>query len=240
MANGAASDEILSKVSMQRLAERLGTDEDTARDAAEAALPALLAGMTRQAGDPAQRVDLAAAVRSDHDPGMLDDDDPLAGVDPDDGQKIVSHVFGEDAGRVESELQGFLGGSGGGGLMAKVLPMLAPLVMSYLARKMTGSTDQPTSRSTSGRSDSPSGGGGLGDILGSVLGGNRQEPPRPEPEPDSGGGLGSVFGGLFDGLGEDEDTGGGGLGDLIGKLGGKAGSGGGLDDLLGSILGGRR
>lgn len=57
----------------------------------------------------------------------------------------------------------------------------------------------------------------MGDILGSVFGG--QAPVEQPP-----GTLSS----------------GGGLGDVLGQLGGSAGRGGGLDDLLGSILQGRR
>ena len=233
------SEEILSNVSISRLAERLGTDEGTAREAAEAALPTLLAGMTQQARDPQRRQGLANALQSDHDPAVLDDEDPFNRVDPEDGRKILGHVFGEDTGRVESELQGFLGGGGGGGLMSKMLPMLAPLVMSYLSKKMRGGGAAPAQRS--------GGGGGLGDILGSVLGG--AQPGTGSGGPGAGGQssdigdiLGSVFGGGSAGRSDAPAAGkgGGGLGDILGQLGGKAGGGGGLDDLLGSILGGRR
>ncbi|MEE8600727.1 DUF937 domain-containing protein [Euzebya tangerina] len=231
------SEEILSNVSISRLAQRLGTDEATAREAAEAALPTLLAGMTRQARDPQQRQGLATAVQRDHDPAVLEHDDPLDRVDAADGQKILGHVFGDDRGRVENELQGFLGGSGGG-LMSKVLPMLAPLVMSYLAGKMfEGGGGQP--RPAEG------GGGGLGDILGSVLGGG---PSGGDGRPGGSTGgrnaeIGDILGDVFGGSRSREESssgGGGGLGDILGQLGGKAGGGGGLDDLLGSILGGRR
>lgn len=191
------TEQILSQIPLSQLAAQLGTDEATAREAAEAALPTLLAGVTNEAHDPGRADELAQAVTKDHDPATLDADDPLARVDPADGDRIVSHLFGDDRGAVESQLQGFLGGASGS-LVQKVLPLLAPLVMSWLARKMGG-----------GRT---SGGGGLGDILGDVLGGGGS----------AGGGRGS---------------GGGGLGDILGQLGGKAGSGSGLDDLLGSILG---
>ena len=78
-------------------------------------------------------------------------------MDADDGDKIVGNVFGSQRDQVVNQL----GSQGGGdsGLIGKLLPLLAPIVMSYLAKQMS-------SRSTQG-----GGGGGLTDILGSVLGG---------------------------------------------------------------------
>lgn len=225
------ADDILSQVSMERLAQRLGTDEASAREAAEAAMPTLLAGMTKEADDPDRRPALASALREDHDPQLLEDEDPFERIDPNEGDKIVNHVFGPQRGQVESDLQGFLGG-GSGGLVGKLLPMLAPLVMSYLSRRMTGG----------GGFGGRGGGGGLGDILGSVLGGGGTPQQRPAP---SGGGMGDVLGSVFGGQAPVEQppgtlSSGGGLGDVLGQLGGSAGRGGGLDDLLGSILQGRR
>jgi len=56
-----------------------------------------------------------------------------------------------------------LGGLGGGlssGLIRKLLPMLAPIVMSYIAKRMRGG---------GGQQQANSGGGGLGDLLGGLL-----------------------------------------------------------------------
>lgn len=212
----SATDEILSQVSMSRLAERLGTDEATARRAAEAALPTLVAGLTGEANDPARSTQLAGAARRDHDPALLAADDPVAEVDEGDGDKIVDHVLGQRRPQVESQLQGFLGDSSGS-LVSRVLPLLAPLVMSWLSGKMTGG----------GRSS----GGGLGDVLGGILGGDTSGGAS------SGGGLGDILGGMFGG--GSEGSSGGGLGGILGELGGQAGTGAGLDDLLGSLIGGR-
>lgn len=104
------ADDILSQVSMERLAQRLGTDEASAREAAEAAMPTLLAGMTKEADDPDRRPALASALREDHDPQLLEDEDPFERIDPNEGDKIVNHVFGPQRGQLESDLQGFLGG----------------------------------------------------------------------------------------------------------------------------------
>lgn len=234
--------EILSQVPISQIAARLGTDEASARRATEAALPALLAGLTAQAADPQRAQGLASAVRADHNANLLDDDDPVARVDPAEGDKIVGHVFGDQRGAVEQDLQGFLGG-GEGGLVGKLMPMLAPLVMSYMAKKMTGGGAQ-------------GGGGGLGDLLGGLLGGAKDD--KGGSGATSGGGIGDILGGILGGGKADSaspSTGGnqgGGIGDILGGiLGGGGGSevldglrdkdqkGGGLDDILGSILGRR-
>lgn len=215
------TEQILSQIPIARLAAQLGTDEQTAQEAAEVALPTLLAGLTNEAQDPRRAPALAAAVQRDHDPATLAADDPLAAVDPDEGNRIVSHLFGADRGEVEARMQGAVGGASGS-LVSRMLPLLAPLVMSWLAGKVRDGG--------SGRS----GGGGLGDILGDVLGGAVSGGRAGS----GGGGLGDLLGGVLGGAaGGGRGGSGGGLGDILGQLGGRAGGGGGLDDLLGSILG---
>lgn len=195
--SGSMTDEIMAQLSLPDLAARLGTDQDTARRAAEAALPTLLAGVTTQAADPQRSPQLARAVREDHDPAVLEAVDPVAHVDPDEGDRIVQHVFGDRRGDVEARLQGATSGVDSS-LMAKLLPMLAPLVMAWLSRKMLGGAagDDTT---TGGGATTTGGGGGLGDVLGDVLGG--------------GGGLGDVLGQLGGRAGKD-----GGLDDLLGSI----------------------
>ena len=57
-------------------------------------------------------------------------------VDTGDGEKIVRNVFGSNEEAVVNQL----GGIGGldAGMIAKLLPMLAPLVMSFLAKLRGG------------------------------------------------------------------------------------------------------
>lgn len=72
-----------------------------------------------------------------------------------------------------------LGGLGGvgGDLVKKLLPILAPIVLAWLARKFAGSGaaaagDAPA---TAGSAPQQDGGlGGLGDLLGGLLGGGRK------------------------------------------------------------------
>lgn len=248
------TDEIMSQISMPTLAGQLGTDEATAREAVEAALPTLLAGVTGEAANPRLRPRLAAAAQRDHDPALLDADDPIERVDPTDGDRIVGHVFGDQREEVEARLQGAVGDRAGG-LVSRVLPMLAPLVMAWLARKMAGGSSSGggglgdilgdvLGGRTGGGAGTGGAGGGLGDVLGDVLGGGASG-----GSPGGSGGLGDILGDVLGGGtgraapgGSASGSASGGLGDVVGdvlgQLGGAAGSGGGLDDLLGSVLGG--
>lgn len=223
------TDEIMAELSLPDLAERLGTDQDTARRAVESVLPTLLAGVTNEATDPQRSAALARAVREDHDPAVLEAADPVAHVDADEGDRIVQHVFGDRRDDVETRLQGATGVDSS--LLARLLPMLAPLVLAWLSKKMLGAA---------GAGSRDTGGGGLGEVLGEVLGGAAGRSPGGADAPSgSGGGLGDVLGDVL----------GGGLGDVLGgALGGGSGSGsssgtssgGGLGGMLGEVLGGGR
>ena len=91
----------------------------------------------------------------------------------------------------------------GSAVLKKMLPIIASMVMAQIARSMTSNAGAST------------GGGGLGDILGQVLGGGAGQQPQAQ-----GGGLGDI------------------LGQILGGGAGGQSSGGGLDDILGQVLGG--
>ncbi len=174
-----AVDEILSQIPIGQLAEQLGVDETAAEQAARQALPALLGGMQANAADPqgAASLERALGQHLGTSPGGLD----LRNVDTTDGDQIVGHIFGDNREQVVNRL----GARGAGeGLMGKLLPMLAPLVLSWLAGKFLGGGQKTpaggatTTSSGGGLEDllpgaggGASGGGGLGDLLGGILGG---------------------------------------------------------------------
>ncbi|WP_314195665.1 DUF937 domain-containing protein [uncultured Arthrobacter sp.] len=149
----------------------MGTDTASAQAAVEAAVPTLLAGMQSNVQAP----DGAAALESElarHRNGLADGGVDVSQVDTRDGEKIVGHVFGGQQDQVANRLAGTanLGGVGGD-LVRRLLPILAPIVMSYLAKKVLGGQD--SGAQGSGAQPSPAGAGGidLGSILGGILGG---------------------------------------------------------------------
>ncbi|MDI3211955.1 DUF937 domain-containing protein [Arthrobacter sp. AL12] len=198
--------DILRQVPVEQIAGLLGTDRQTAQAAVEAAVPTLLAGMQNNA----QASDGAASLESalgQHQDGLLEGGVDISQVDTADGEKIVSHVLGGQQDQVASRLAGAsqLGGVGGD-LIKKLLPILAPIVMSYLANKILGGRGQSSGAGGAGGArgaggaGQPGGAGGAGGI-------------------DLGGILGGILGGAAGGAGAGAGGGGmGGLGDLLGGL----------------------
>jgi hypothetical protein len=169
----------------------------SARAAVEAAVPTLLAGMQSNAQAPEGAASLESAL-AQHRDGLVDGGVDASQVDTDDGEKIVSHVFGGQQDQVASQLAGSanLGGVSGD-LVRKLLPILAPIVMTYLAKKILGGQDaggtagDVTGRGGTGESTGQPGGIDLGSILGGILGGGSQG--------SQGGGFGDILGGILGG-----------------------------------------
>jgi hypothetical protein len=177
-----AVEDILSQIPLGQLAGQLGVNEGEAEQAVRTALPALLGGIQANTQDPGGAASFAQAVQQ-HDPSLVEGGVNLNEVDPADGQKIVSHVFGANQGQVVQQLGGV--GSVGSGLIQKLLPILAPIVMAYLAKQLTGATSNGGA------------GGGLGGMLGSLLGGALGGGGGAQSS--SGPDLGSILGGLLGG-----------------------------------------
>lgn len=175
---------------LSSIADQLGTDTDTARQAIAAALPAVVGGLGDEAADPSSAAALTSAIENDHDGSLLDSVEMLGSLlngtgtgKAFDGAGILGHIFGDQQEDVANQLASKTGQSSS--MFSKLLPILAPIVMSWLAKKMTGGG---SSQNQSQAQSPASSGGGVADILGSVLGG-------------LGGGSGSSGGGLADILG---------------------------------------
>ncbi|VXB39151.1 conserved hypothetical protein [Microbacterium sp. 8M] len=193
-------DEILKQVPIGDIAQKLGVSEDVARQAVQEGGAALVGGLAKNAETPEGSAAIEAALaKHDGFSGASSVDD----VDQEDGQKIVSHVFGDNADQVAQTLTNDQKTAGID--FGKLLPILAPIVMGLIANSQKGSSN--------------GGGGGLGDILGGILGGGQQQ-----GQSSGGGGLGDILGGLGGLLGG-KNSGPGGAGgiDIGGLLGGLLG-----------------
>ncbi len=189
-------DQLFSKIPIDQIATKLKLKDDVARVGVAAALPALLHGMAANAKDTDAAASLLKALQT-KDASLIASRVNLADIDAKDGKKIVQHVFGKATPQVAARLGKTTGT--GTSKMKKLLPLLAPLIMALIAKKMSGGSAKTQPKAT--------GSGGLGDILGGILGGG------------GGGGLGNILGGILGG-GSSSGSGGGlgGLGDLLGGL----------------------
>ncbi len=183
---------------VKSVAGQLGMNEKEASGVVNMAVPALLAGMTRNAQSSDGAESLNKALETKHDGSLLNN---LSGILQgntkelqQDGNGILGHVFGNNLSSVEQGISQKTGVS-----MNKVAPflaMLAPVVMAYLGKQ---------------KRQTNTGAGGLGDLLGSLLGGGQQKSR-------SGGGIMDMLGSALD----------------------KDGDGNPLNDILGGFLGGKR
>jgi hypothetical protein len=173
-------EDLLKKIPMDQLARQLGLSEADTAKAVKAALPALVHGMQANASDPSGAASLANAL-GQHDGSLVEGAVDVDRVDTEDGKKIVKNVFGENEHAVVNQL----GGIGGldAASIGKLLPVLAPLLMSFLGKQFGGGGGAKNEASGAAPA---SGSGGIGDLLGGLLGGG-------------GGGIGDVLGGLLGG-----------------------------------------
>ena len=181
---------------VQQLSRRIGADPGTTGNAVDAALPLLVAALSRQASDPARAAQLANAVEQDHDGSLLDNMSGFLGGSgaPAGGNGILGHILGQRRGAVEQGIGQTTGLDTS--KVAKLLPMLAPIVMAALGRAkrqrqldaggvatlLTGERERLNERAPGmmgalGRFLDQDGDGqvmdDVGGILGSVFGGKR-------------------------------------------------------------------
>jgi len=170
---------LLTLIPIDDIAKQLGVPESVARDAVEQAIPAIIGGMAANAKDAGGAKSLEKAL-SKHRASPTRT--AVKDIDTADGEKIVNNVFGvkksEVAAAVASKSPA---ASVTQDLIAKVLPIIAPIVIAYIAKQFLGKKDAPASTTSPSSSSS----GGIGDVLGGLLGGS---------------GGGDVLGGLLGGL----------------------------------------
>lgn len=183
---------------VRSVAGQLGMDEKEASGAVNVAIPAILAGMTRNVQSQDGAASLNSALESKHDGSLLDNlSGMLQGNTQEllsDGDGILGHVFGNKRATIE---QGIAQKSGiSANKIGPLLSILAPIVMAYLGKE---------------KRQTNTGSGGLGGLLGGILDGAAQQ------KGSSGGGLMDMLGGMLD-----KDGDGNPLNDLLGGfLGGK-------------------
>ncbi len=206
----AGLDDLISQIPVQDIANKLGANQGEVSSAIAQLVPALVGGLqvNVQDGD-IDSSKLEEAVTAQAASGLLDGGVTVDDVDENEGDNIVANIFGgNDSNSVAAALAGGGAGGAGGDLIKRLLPILAPIVLAYIGKQFANKQDAPAG----GGAQAQAGGGGLGDVLGSILGG-------------AGGGGGNNP-----------------LGSILGSVLGGGGSGGSnpLGEVLGGLLGGKR
>lgn len=191
-------EDLVKLIPVDQVASKLGVDNDTAKESIAQALPALVAGLSKEAETPEGAQKLEAALAK-HDPKLTEGTIDVDKLDVADGEKILGHTFGDKKDQVVAKLAE-QPGSGGSDIFQKLLPMAAPLVLSYLSKQMSGGGQQAQAAPAPAAPAPQQSGGGIniGNILGGLLGGGGGQQ---QPQQQSGGGLdiGGLIGGLLGG-----------------------------------------
>ena len=189
----------LDENTISQLSQQLGTDPDTTRPAVPAAVTALLGGLSQNAQQPGGAQQLENVLAEHGGGGLLDSLGGLGGLlgggsAGSQGGGILSHIFGNHQPAVASQVGQTTGLNQG--QAGRLLILLAPLVLGYLARQRQ---QQPVNAGA-GAGYAPAGGGmtgGIGGSLTDILSGERQRIEQTHPQHS---GLFDILGNLAGGL----------------------------------------
>lgn len=184
------------------------------------AAPLVISYLKNKAQDSKEAESLNNALERDHDGSILTD--PAQAMSRQaEGGSILDHIFGGQKATVENQLSQNTGISMD--KIGPILAMLAPIIMGYIGQQK--------------KSNGVTSGGGMGDLLGSILGGANQQAQGASTNP-----INDILGSVLGGGSSSADSGnplGNILGSILGGGGGQQQQQGGLGGLLGSILGGK-
>jgi hypothetical protein len=123
----------ISGGALQSISRTIGANSDETSKAIAAAIPILVGALDRNTDHPAGADALARALQRDHDGSILDDLGAFLGSGKfDDGADILGHVLGGKRQSVETGLSKASGLDMGS--VAKLLPILAPIVLGAVGR----------------------------------------------------------------------------------------------------------
>jgi hypothetical protein len=166
---------LIDMIPIDQIASKLGIDEKDAKSAVETVLPTIVAGLSANAaGGGAENIEKALVKHTSTSTKIAD-------IDTKDGEKIVNHVFGAKKTAVTEAAAGQANVTQD--IIAQILPIVAPIVLAWLAKKFLGGDSAPAAKA-----EAPASSGGIGDILGGLM-------SSKEGQDALGGLLGGLLGG---------------------------------------------
>jgi hypothetical protein len=160
-------DALLDAIPVGDIAKQLGISEDVAEAAVKQVLPGLVGGLAANAQrDEKSQTTLYNVL--DHHRGKPRS---LKDVDTEDGKKIVKNVFGANEDAVVNKLAASSTKSDvTGEIIKQVLPIVAPIVLSWLANQfLGGKTESAPAAAPEPEAAPASSGDGIGDLVGGLL-----------------------------------------------------------------------
>lgn len=173
---------------LQSMARELNVPESQVASGAEALLPAILGGFKKQAqAQPAGLDGLGGLLGQLGGGGLFDQVLAPQPTDVSHGNDVLGQIFGsKDVSRTVAQNAAAQSGLDPG-LLKKMLPLLAMLVTGFMAKQQGGSAmEQPSMPSMPA-------GGGLGDLMGSLLGGGGNASAGGAMSRNAAPGLGSLL-----------------------------------------------
>ncbi|HYB81647.1 MAG TPA: DUF937 domain-containing protein [Mycobacterium sp.] len=192
----AGLDDLYAQIPTSDIAAKLGADEGEVDSAIHTLVPLLLSGLHQTSEDPERAGKIESVASSHAARGLLDTGVGFDQVDESAGQQAIATIFGgNDADQVATALA--RGGVGNRDTLRQLLPVVIPIVLAYIGKQLSPSGARqggaPQQREASA-------GGGLAEVLGSILGAGSGDKS-----------LGGVLGSVLSGKG-------GALGDILGGL----------------------
>lgn len=157
---------LINLIPIGDIAKKIGVDESVARAAIAVAVPAIVGGLAANAKDDkgAQSLEKALGHHKGRAPKRLEE------IDEHDGEKIVANVFGAKKNEVvkaaasTAEVAG--DGPDIGAIVAQVLPIIAPIVLAFVANQFMGAKTEAAPEPAAAPASS---GNPLADMLGGLI-----------------------------------------------------------------------
>ena len=160
---------LLDLIPVGDIAKQLGINEDVAEAAVKQVLPGLVGGLAANAKRDDKSAEMLTNTLKHHNKGLAKS---VKDVDVADGKKIVKNVFGANEDAVATKLAAASTKSDvTGDIIKQVLPIVAPIVLSWLASQfLGGKTDSAASAPAAAPEPAAApDAGGIGDLLGGLL-----------------------------------------------------------------------
>jgi hypothetical protein len=160
----AGLDDLFNQIPVADIAAKLGADQGEVSQAIQTLVPTLLGTLQENVqADDIDSTHLESAVVAEGQSDLLTGGVNVDQIDQGQGNQLIASLFGgNDTNQVASALSG--AGAGGGDLIKRLLPMLAPIVLAYVGKQFS-------QKNAGAGTQAQASGGGMGDILGSILGG---------------------------------------------------------------------